>query len=743
MSSSCFAMRSRPVTVREQGGRIGRHSALLVVVGLLTVGLGAVRGARPADAALATARFVPLPPARILDTRDGGATGRLGPGQALTVPVAGRGGVPTSGATAVAFNLTAVDSAAAGYFTISPAGATRPTVSNLNVTGRNQTVANLVVVRLGAGGAVELFSQNGGDAIIDVAGYWTAAASSTDGRFVPLKPARILDTRDGNGGVGPVGPNASIDVQVAGRGSVPASGVAAVVLNITATDSTAAGFVTAWPAGQTRPLASVLNLPGRGATVPNLVIVPLGAGGRVSLYAQNGVDLVADVAGWFTGSSAPSSTEGLFVPLAPARVLDTRDSGIVPAGQSRLLPLGGSGGVPPTGVGSVVVNLTGTEALAAGYVTAYPAQTAMPLASNLNLSGPGATVANAAFVTLGEGEAIRLFSQNGTHLVVDVAGYFVGATVPAEATRIALVRRPATPEAFACNEVTGYGQTRVELNPGLASFVAANVTQTMDVQTFRDLTYTTAVNSGPFPAIVASNPEWDTWVDRTFTARNGSLTVADVFDAVAMSYHEVLHAMQRSGRYGTGVNCLPMAPSGGHRWVYGGPAQSLTRADVDARIDALVTDPFLLESAHSVAELYLSNAKVAGIADQGFESQLWEVNAYVLEMEWENLFGLQLSSVGLSLADHTNTFIVSAKLHQLARYLNYASTLGPSFGGLQSAYNQKVVADLWNVAVANWRPAANTPVGLARQTWTLAFGPDAAIFATFAPGLLNPAPMQP
>ena len=82
MSSSCFAMRSRPATVREQGGRIGRHAALLVVVGLLTVAIGALQPARAADAALATARFVPLPPARILDTRDGGAIGRLGAAQA-------------------------------------------------------------------------------------------------------------------------------------------------------------------------------------------------------------------------------------------------------------------------------------------------------------------------------------------------------------------------------------------------------------------------------------------------------------------------------------------------------------------------------------------------------------------------------------------------------------------------------------------------------------------------------------
>ncbi len=740
-----FLTRPRLATERGQRQAGGIRVASLLAVGLGLAGLGVTVAPTGASAAVSTARFVPLPPARILDTRDGtgGGGGRLGAGASVAVPVAAHGGVPAGGAVAVAFNLTAVDVAAAGYFTVSPTGAARPVVSNLNVTARGQTVANLVVVRLGAGGAVDLFSQSGGDAIIDVAGYWTEAAAATDGRFVPLKPARILDTREGNGAVGPVGPGSSIDVQVAGRGSVPATGASAVVLNLTATDSTTTGFVTAWPTGGTRPVASVLNLPGRNATVPNLVVVPLGAGGRISLFSQNPVDLIVDVAGWFTSSSSPSGTEGLFVPLAPARVLDTRDSGIVGAGQNRLLPLGGAGGVPATGVGSVVVNLTGAEALVAGYVTAYPAQTAMPLASNLNLPGPGSTVANAAFVTLGEGESIRLFSQNGTHLVVDVAGYFLGAAVPAEATSVALLRRPPTPEAFACNEVNGVGQVRVDINPGLIPFLKATVTPSMDPQAFRDVVYTTAVNSGPFPAIVASIAEWDTWVDNTFTSKNGSLAVADVFDAFAMAYHEVIHTVQSSNRFGAGVNCLPMAPAGGHRWVYGGFAQSLIKADVDGRIDALVTDPFLLSSARTVSDLYLTNTTVPGIANQGFESQLWEVNAYVLEMEWENAFGQALSGAGLSLADHVNTFIVSAKLHQLARYLTRAQSQGANFQGLQSTYNEKVVADLWNLAVANWRVPASTPIGLARDTWTLAFGADAAVLATFAPGQLNASPMMP
>jgi hypothetical protein len=706
----------------------------------------AVATSAPAAASVGTARFVPLPPARILDTRDGtgGVGGRLAAGGTVTLPVAGRGGVPASGAVAVAFNLTAVDSAAAGFFTASPSGEPRPVVSNLNVTARGRTVANLVVVRLGANGAVDLFSQTGGDLVVDVAGYWTSAAASAGGRFVALKPVRLLDTRTGNGASGALGAGASIDLQVAGREGLPATGIGAVVLNVTATDAAAPGFVSAWPTGGARPLASVLNLPGAGATVPNLVVVPLGAGGRVSLFSQTGTHLVADVAGWFTADGGAAGTDGLFVPLSPSRVLDTRASGIVEAGRSRALPLGGAGGVPVAGVGGVVLNVTGTDAVAAGYVTVYPADTAAPLASNLNLPGAGATAANAVFAALGHGSAIRLFSQSGTHVVVDVAGYFLGTPVVQEIEAVVTRRRPATPEAFACNPVNGVGAERIDINPGLAEYLTAAVTPAMTQQAFRDVTYTVAYYSGPFPALVASYADWDRWVDERHAAQQGPFTIADVYAAVATAYHEVIHYMQAPNRYGPGVRCLPVAPGGGHRWNFVGFDQLDTRADVDARIDALVTDAFLRDTAHSVARVYLSNELTPGIADQGFESQLWEVSAYVLELEWENRFGNHLAANGLGSADNINVLVTASKLHQLARYLYRAQVLGfTDFSGLQTAEYQGIVADLWNIGVANWRMPPFASTALARQTWTLAFGPDAATVAAFAPGRLAPSPPQP
>ena len=141
------------------------------------------------------------------------------------------------------------------------------------------------------------------------------------------------------------------------------SGVSAVVLNVTATEAEAAGFVTVWPTGQERPNASNLNLERVGQTIPNLVVVPVGAGGRVSLYAQSAVHLLADVAGWFSDASAGSAVAGLFVPVAPARVLDTRDgtgtvAGALGPDASVDLGLGARGGLPASGMAAVVLNIT-------------------------------------------------------------------------------------------------------------------------------------------------------------------------------------------------------------------------------------------------------------------------------------------------------------------------------------------------------------------------------------------------
>jgi hypothetical protein len=190
-------------------------------------------------------------------------------------------------------NVTVTEPSAGGYVTVWPTTDARPNASNLNF-GPGQTVPNLVVCKLGTDGSVSLFNAAGSSHVIaDVVGYFTPWAG---GVCASLTPVRVLDTRDRHA---PLTAGATIDLTVAGTGGVPATGATAVALNVTVTEPTANGYLTVWPAGTARPVASNLNfVPGQ--TVPNLVMCKLGANGAVSIYNATGSShVIADVVAWF------------------------------------------------------------------------------------------------------------------------------------------------------------------------------------------------------------------------------------------------------------------------------------------------------------------------------------------------------------------------------------------------------------------------------------------------------------
>ena len=389
-----------------------------------SIGLDVLRnsstGVPPQFGAAAGGTFHTLTPQRILDTRSGvGAPAALvWPGGTVSLKVTGTAGVPASGVSAVAMNVTVTDPTAASFLTAWPAGEARPLASNLNYVA-GQTVPNMVVVKVGAGGKVDLFNSSGtAHVIADVAGWYGPDTSTPGGRYNPVTPARILDTRSAS----KLGPAAALGLQVTGQGGVPATGVSAVVLNVTVTEPTATSFLTAWPEGEARPLASNLNYVA-GQTVPNLVVVKVGAGGKVDLFNYAGAaHVVADVAGWYGDDG--SSAGGLFTPVAPARLLDTRAGAKVGPDGTLGLQVTGRGGVPASGVSAVVLNVTATEPTALSFLTASPAGETRPLASNLNY-GPAQTVPNLVVVKVGAGGVVNLFNSSGsTHIVADVAGWY-------------------------------------------------------------------------------------------------------------------------------------------------------------------------------------------------------------------------------------------------------------------------------------------------------------------------------
>lgn len=251
-----------------------------------------------------------LSPQRIIDTRDGTglgsrAVGQLAAGEVLAVTIPGAGGVPADAdVRAVTMNVTATGATSSGYLTVFPCDRARPVVSNVNFDAGNSTIANLATSRVSAAGQVCFTASTPTDLLVDVQGYFSPRPAVV---FSSVDPVRVLDTRDGTGVVGsrPARPVAGsvIQLHVAGENGVPAD-AKAVLLNVTITDANGRGFVTAWPCGKPRPVASFLNFV-RGVDQANLTPVRIGDGGNVCLFVHEGTQVVADLNGYFTLYLAP------------------------------------------------------------------------------------------------------------------------------------------------------------------------------------------------------------------------------------------------------------------------------------------------------------------------------------------------------------------------------------------------------------------------------------------------------
>ncbi|QMU75770.1 right-handed parallel beta-helix repeat-containing protein [Streptacidiphilus sp. PB12-B1b] len=384
------------------------------------------------------ADYTPVAPTRLLDTRNAtgvATTTPVAPGADVVLPIPAIDGVPAAHISAVVANVTVTQPTATGFLTVYPHGESLPTASNLNFT-KGETVPNLVTVPVTDGSLVFHNSSSGTVHILmDLQGFYGQGGYG----FKPLAPTRVLDTRAGLGATA-AKPIPADGTQVLDLSKQLPSGATAAVLNLTVTQPSAAGHLTAYPDGQALPNVSDLNFSG-GQTVPNLVTVPV-TDGKVDLHNASGgtTHLIADLEGYF-GTAASGATQA-YVPYGPTRDLDTRSGLNSPYSNGAPVPAHATVTIwpyqyintcldsCPTPTGAVL-NVTATQPKAGGDLTLYANGQKRPTSSNINFTS-GQTVPNLVTVPLlhdaaddETGAEIYNNSSGSVQIVVDEEGYYI------------------------------------------------------------------------------------------------------------------------------------------------------------------------------------------------------------------------------------------------------------------------------------------------------------------------------
>jgi hypothetical protein len=405
---------------------------LLVIV--LLFGVLAPGGSEPSvyGATGGTTRYVEVTPFRLADTRINLGAQRID-SNTWRVTVAGVNGVPAN-AAAVAVSLVATGAREPGNLLTYPAGEARPTASNLNYDA-GQTYSTGAIVPLGAGGAFDVYTLNPVDFVVDVTGAFVPATAASAGRFVPIPPTRRLDTRNS----GWLDPGETANVRLGS--SVPTDATAAIV-TLTSTAPNSPGYFTAWASGAI-PQTSTLNVSNSGTTRATTAIVPI-ANRTLKVASSNGGHLIVDLIGYFTGPSAASNANGLFIPMSPTRQLDTRQQGAFLAGETRAFVT--------TGGGAAVGSLAMVNPAQPGYGALFANGTPNPGTSAINLDAT-TVIANMA-VTRTSAAGVAIYSSADTHYIFDQFGTFTSdqaaVTVPVAPTTPA-VRPAPSPSTGGCS----------------------------------------------------------------------------------------------------------------------------------------------------------------------------------------------------------------------------------------------------------------------------------------------------
>ncbi len=395
--------------------------------------------------------FYPLPrPVRLMDTRanqgncDNVST-PINAGTSLTMParLTCEGITIPANAQAIVGNLTALNQTnQIGYLTIYPDGQTAPVAANM-IYASNDILSNNFTVGLSTDGKFNVFGERTIDVVVDVSGYF--APPGAGGLFYhPLStPIRLLDTRAGQGNCDsintpiPAGTSLTTLARTTCGGLTIPSSAQAIVGNATVINGSGqTGYLTIYPNGVAAPLAAnLIYFPGQ--ILSNAFTVSLNASGEFNIFAERTIDIVIDVAGYYSNEATDANGAGLLLtPLArPLRILDTRanqgncDAVSTPiAGGTSIATAGRltcEGLTIPATAQSILGNVTVINQTAqAGYLTLYPDGLPAPLVANM-IYFPGQILSNAFVVGLNSGSGqFRIFAERTLDAVVDASGYF-------------------------------------------------------------------------------------------------------------------------------------------------------------------------------------------------------------------------------------------------------------------------------------------------------------------------------
>ncbi len=425
-----------------------------MAVGTAVFGTGSVAGAaipratsgseggRAADTDTTGATYYPLTPRRVLDSRDGtgGLAGPFHSHVARSVQVVGAASGVPAGASAVTGNLTVTGQTSSGYLYVGPDAINDPASSTLNFPASDDR-ANSVTVALSAAGSLSITyaaPSLGPTAhvIFDLTGYFRPP-DTTGATYYPLTPRRVLDSRDGTGGLaGPFHSHVARSVQVVGAASGVPAGASAVTGNLTVTGQTSSGYLYVGPDAINDPASSTLNFPASDDRA-NSVTVALSAAGSLSItYAAPSLGPTAHVIFDLTGYFRPPDTTGAtYYPLTPRRVLDSRDgtgglAGPFHSHVARSVQVVGAASGVPAGASAVTGNLTVTGQTSSGYLYVGPDAINDPASSTLNFPASddranSVTVALSAAGSLSITYAAPSLGPTA-HVIFDLTGYFVG-----------------------------------------------------------------------------------------------------------------------------------------------------------------------------------------------------------------------------------------------------------------------------------------------------------------------------